>query len=160
MKNLIKAIVAFLILTSTSASAETITNTIIEAEFGEYATDLQLDLAWESIEGKHAVVTGKVYDVTAPNWLAKDYRVIMTLPNSILIFCSIPEAQVSRVAKVKINDTFSCEGKLEEFSLTFSKSLTIASDINVSSDDITSSQELSSAIALLESNGYSVTKNQ
>jgi hypothetical protein len=155
MKTLITTIV--IALTATFAQAETVSQKFLETEFSNNSTEAQRDFAWEDIEGKYTSVTGQVHDVDAPGWLIKEYSVTLKLSNGLDVYCKIPEAQASRVKKVRFNDQFTCEGKLSSYINLFGSSgISIRSDINVSANTIEDNSKIEAAKRLLRANGYSV----
>ena len=165
MKTLITAIV--IALTATVASAETVSQTFLETEFGNDSTEAQRDFAWEDIEGNYTTVTGRVHDVDVPGWLLKEYRVNMKLANGLDVYCRIPESQKRRVKNVRFNDQFTCYGKLTNYINVFGSSgISVDSVMEkapapykkkevVKVDNL---KEISAAITLLKANGYTVTK--
>ena len=155
MKTLITAIV--IALSATVAQAETVSQKFLETEFSDNSTEAQRDFAWEDIEGKYTSLTGQVHDVDAPGWLIKEYSVTLKLSNGLDVYCKIPEAQASRVKKVRFNDQFTCEGKLSSYINLFGSSgISIHSDINVSANTIEDNSKIEAAKRLLRANGYKV----
>ena len=154
-------------LIATVASAETVSQKFLETEFGRDSTEAQRDFAWEDIEGKYTTITGSVYDVDAPGWLLKEYKITMQLANGLDVYCRIPESQKRRVKNVRFNDQFTCYGKLANYINVFGSSGISVDSVMEKAPapykkkevvKVDNSKEISAAIKLLKANGYTVNK--
>ena len=144
--------------TVTTSFAGTVTQQQIETDFSDSSTEAQRDFAWADYEDESTSITGTIYDVDVPGWLVKEYKVTMKIANDVTVYCRIPEAQKSRVKGLRAGQVFTCEGTLFTYAFVFgSAGVSIKSD-GSNAVDTPVLTKVESAIALLESNGYTVTK--